>query len=238
MAAGPSKVIEMGNTTLSATPFKGSRVARVPTQKSTTRVSYALPLLGTFTFLNCPEGIVTTFGNSFTLPSFRVPMVVVPVVILRVTRGLVVAARDARHGVRQIISRRVIVEPAQSCLPTRIKDAHEVSVCHRYPSAVAQLQILDIGSAERRCRFQSTIGVVQLQRALGHIPTRFRPEQRVRSVLMDCFDIPDHGNFAQAVDRGPRELRHLFDAGQGAARTQPGEVPITHHNVRLRQSRR
>lgn len=67
-----SKVTDMGKATPTATLFKGSRVARVPTQKSTTRVSYASPLLGTFTFLYRTEGIVTTFGNSFTLPSFRV----------------------------------------------------------------------------------------------------------------------------------------------------------------------
>ena len=63
----------MENTaTPTATLFKGSRVARVPTQKSTTRVSYDNRLLGTLTFLYRTEGIVTTFGNSFTLPAFKV----------------------------------------------------------------------------------------------------------------------------------------------------------------------
>jgi outer membrane receptor protein involved in Fe transport len=67
-----SKVTDMGKATPTATLFKGSRVARVPTQKSTTRISYDNPVLGTLTFLYRTEGIVTTFGNTFTLPSFRV----------------------------------------------------------------------------------------------------------------------------------------------------------------------
>ena len=67
-----SKITDMGKATPTATLFKGSRVARVPTQKSTTRISYDNALLGTLTFLYRTEGIVTTFGNSFTLPSFRV----------------------------------------------------------------------------------------------------------------------------------------------------------------------
>ncbi len=67
-----SKVTDMGTATPTATLFKGSRVARVPTQKSTTRLSYDNPVFGTLTFLYRTEGIVTTFGNSFTLPSYRV----------------------------------------------------------------------------------------------------------------------------------------------------------------------
>lgn len=67
-----AKVTDMGTATPTATLFKGSRVARVPTQKSTVRLSYESPVAGTFTLLGRTEGIVTTFGNSFTLPAFKV----------------------------------------------------------------------------------------------------------------------------------------------------------------------
>jgi outer membrane receptor protein involved in Fe transport len=67
-----AKVTDMGTATPTATLFKGSRVARVPTQKSTTRISYESAMLGTFTVVGRTEGIVTTFGNSFTLPAFKV----------------------------------------------------------------------------------------------------------------------------------------------------------------------
>jgi iron complex outermembrane receptor protein len=67
-----SQMTDLGPIAPSAVTFVGARVARVPTQKSTERISYESRTLGTFTLLGRTESVVTTFGNAFTLPAYKI----------------------------------------------------------------------------------------------------------------------------------------------------------------------